>query len=356
MEFSELSQERRTSITKEKLFGESLINILSKRLLMYPAKDLRLEEGGVEPLDTAYMVDLVNSIRAIVAKRQYASNILYVDYKCVTNLEEIKGYNDVVGIYNERNFGDEGKSEEQVLAECLDEYDESFDYAKGIQRPCPTRIALVTPGDYTGSNKNRPSPLYATRVTVQYQIRMDGDLFTLGYVARDMEGKVLYYDEASSKNLTDLIRRSVQRLWGNPLINPPKYSGYFYDGISLLVQGKKTRYCAGNPKPSILNKDEQLRKVSAALVTTEISETADLTLARTVGGAGPIVCIIAWIGFIIYWVNQYDLDTGVFPEGGLIAFLIGLTILTLLSMLVIKWAPNKIYRSASKLHKIKKFL
>jgi hypothetical protein len=361
----ELQRLRRTPITAKKVAGKNLVNECADRLLMYPPRDLRLEEQEVEPIDIDYMVDMVENMRAAITSKQFDKGTFTVAYKLVTNLEDIKVYNEVVNEFNEEMFPD--KDEEQAFIDDNMGYDEGYDYANGEEKALKDKVSPIriekqfdynfddpinAPGDF---GKNRPAARYATRLTVQYQISLTGEDFTLGYVARDMKGRVLYYDEATGTNLTDLIRRSVQRLWGNPVIGSSILMGSFYEGVAMLVQGRKTRYCKNNIKPSIMGPDEHLHTFDVSRPIAGAAEKTTLGIARLMAFLVPVTGVIAVIAFIIWGINQYDLDTGVFPEGTLTTFLVGLAILIIIYVGLSK-LPKHIYRSAEEQHMRRKFL
>lgn len=355
---------RRQPITAAKMHGVNLLNAFIDRLLMYQPKDLRIDEDQIDIDDNDFIVDMVEASRVVIKEKRFAQDIVTTSVKYVTNLDEIKTYNEAVKDFNDQEFGD---TEDRIIAEQMLNKDRAFDYATGDPRRITKPISLVIPFKQTEEysdeevyapgafGKNRPTPIYATRVTVQYHVTLVGKIFTVGYVARDTQGRVLYYDEASDIDLTQLIRRSVQRLWGNHHIDVTVQSGEYYEGVTQLIQGRKTRYCKNNPKPDILRAGERMYTVNTDVPLATAAETASLGLGRVFGYIVPVLGVLAVILFLIWGINQYDLDSGAFAEGTMGKFLTGLAVITAV-LIILSKIPKHLYKKADHINLRKKFM
>jgi hypothetical protein len=106
-------------------------------------------------------------------------------------------------------------------------------------------------------------------VKIQYQLSIEEDLFIFGYAAYDYQNRIIYYNEVSNKDLSYLVRRSVQEIWGNHLVQHS--SEPVLEGISYLIQGRKIDIC---------RKDNTLPRFLRG-ASIEIKTTNELTLAET---------------------------------------------------------------------------
>jgi hypothetical protein len=82
------------------------------------------------------------------------------------------------------------------------------------------------------------SSLYAT---AEFRISIHKKVYTLGYTVKSREGYLLCYNEVQGYDLSLLVRRCVQEMWGNYKMT--RYWGPFYDGISQLLKGHKIPVC-----------------------------------------------------------------------------------------------------------------
>ncbi len=278
------ANERITPITKESIGRKQPLTLLASRILAWPTHDLRadLYVKNKEPdislfkvTDTDLMIDVVEGIELKVIRKDLSLNIIEVEAYFQTNLDEFERYNLTVEHHNhewEIN-GSKNNVFHPITGEMIEILDSYVDPARitSTRYPVPEHVdENMSKGPLA---KARPDLNRKPVLLIKYQLKTEGEDFSLDYVAYDKNNKVVYYNSISGKDLSILVRRSVQEIWGNPFIFGD--SGSVLEGISVLIQGKKIPLCKEmNTRPQLLGTNDDIKEVNKQLQNKEMEQAS----------------------------------------------------------------------------------
>jgi hypothetical protein len=283
------------------------LNVLQGLLKLWPPHDLRYENEDMDDCystDSDLMKDLVRGMEMKIVSKDLSTNTLEVTVELQNNLAEFERFNLVVEEHNEA-WEREGRPEkifDPVHGEEHRVKDQHVDEAviQSSYYPQPKSVY----SDATGPlSKARPDLKRVSYIRVQYHLTHTEDAWTLGYVTYDPKGRVIYYNEVSNRNLTYLVRRSVQEIWGNP--KEKDKSGAFLEGIPMLIQGKKLDICnKDNSRPSILPETAEIKYTNAELAAAERKYAWYRSLNTFFRYILPIILIFSMIWFNLSYCGQ----------------------------------------------------
>ena len=340
---------RNKSTAVSALTGKNLLNTLATKITNYPAKDLRLERQyldshTVKSTDSEFMVDVAQGMAIKVASKDYQNNMLTINLDFHSNMGEFERYNLVVEQHNDKWIaaGRRKDTFDPIHGDITPVRETLVDQAR-VQNALDKIPVSRKKGPLASA---KPNTKRSTVVTVQYLIKHNLSEFTLGYVARDSNNKVLYYNTLRSPDLTYLVRRSVQELWGNPDVYGD--TGPFLEGIAMLINGKKIGICKrDNQKPAFLS--GKLKTSNPELVIVKVEQTGLSTLGVVFGNIIPTCCVIGIFVSTILCIAKWGL-TG---EGGqFIWYMIGFPVCIVISNII----AARINRENSALKMQEKFI
>ncbi len=217
------------------------------------------------------MQDIAKGMETRIIRKDIVEGRLDVLVEFQQNLHEFERYNLVIQQHNQewRERGSPKDVFDPVHGDIYPIKDAFVDPAHITSRhhPLPDSVYDNTScGDLT---KARPEMDRKGFVKIQYQLSIEEDLFIFGYAAYDYKNRIIYYNEVSNKDLSYLVRRSVQEIWGNHLVQ--RSSEPVLEGISYLIQGRKIDICKRDNKVPRFLKGTNV----------EIKTTNELTLAET---------------------------------------------------------------------------
>jgi hypothetical protein len=117
----------------------------------------------------------------------------------------------------------------------------------------------------------------------------------MGFVARDANDRVIFYDTLKHEDIAYLSRRAIQELFGNPFVYGT--SGALLDGIAYLIQGKKLPLChKKNEIPDWPEMQEAVCKDSnPALILSRVNQIFYRMGGIAFGYIIPIYILWSWI-------------------------------------------------------------
>jgi hypothetical protein len=247
---SDAARLRSLPVTYDEVSHKSEVSVLEQYVTLWAPRDLRLDPEyqrthEVVVTDDAFMQDIAKGMKIIVQERVPSKGMIKVAVLFQHNLSEFERYNDVVDKHN-NSWIDKGCPEDTFdpvtgdIFEIKDKYinragDDSYNPLEG------------SGGSLSSA---RPTAKRKKLLTITYVLNRlpSSEKFELEYSAEDTKGNIVYFNKLVGANIAYLTRRATQELYGNPEVYGN--SGPFYEGISMLITGKKIRYCAGiNEKP-----------------------------------------------------------------------------------------------------------
>lgn len=313
------------------------ITILEEYVMQWEPCDLRLDplylEGHeVEITDDLLTQDIAKGMKLQVEERIPSKNTIKVAVLFQHNMSEFERYNDVVDSHNEQ-WLDQGCPEDVFNPETGDIFEVEDRYLNHAGDNTPNPF-----GQSTGHLASlKPMAKRRKYLTVTYKLNLfpDNQMFSLEFSAEDYQGQVVYYNTLRGKNLSKLTRQATQELYGNP--EAYGNSGPFYEGISMLVTGKKLKRCSQkNEKPTYLIDEACLKNP----VIQQASLAAGTTGLRTLGNL--IRYIIPIVGLFSILIRTFTALSNASLDGLLLSYLISLGMIYA-SVLVSGWLINKAY-------------
>lgn len=304
------STSRNMPVTAKQAQGKNLVHLLANKLLGWPMTDLRLETDyqlnhDVESTDTLFMQEVSRGMEMRIARKDIAHNMLWVEILYQGNMAEYERFNIVALNHNEQ----------WTKMDCPTDV---FDPKHGDITPiadtyvAPAAVksryihdlpSVMEDNSYGPIASARPGVKRSVGTIIQYHIELNQNTFLLEYVAKDTAGHVLYYNSIQGPNLTHLIRRSVQELWGNPSIYGNK--GAYLEGISMLYQGRKMSICRKeNHKPSYLT--GYAKDVSIQLAASKVTRGSMTALVPIFAYVLPILFGLATLWWTIQCIMEYQ--------------------------------------------------
>jgi len=292
------SNKRLFPVSVSSIKGKSIITVLEDSILQWPPRDLRLEPSYIEMHDTtedtsdSMLKDIAESIDFKIERRNIIDNSIIIAVRFQHNISEFERYDKVVSTHNE----------EWLKA---GEPEDIFDPKTGDIMPIedkfvvPSRYEGINPFGDSNGKLSKAKPTYRKKKYLELTYRLDikKSIFILGYVAKDLNNNILFYNEIEGDNLTYLVRRSIQELFGNPCVH--SNVGPFYEGITMLINGKKNKgYYVSQKKPYWL--EGTLKDVAVKLAVMSAESSTYKLLGNLIRSVGLIFGILAIIGYSFY--------------------------------------------------------
>jgi hypothetical protein len=284
---AEESATRHAPLLAKDVKDKNLVQLLADKVMAWPTTDLRLEhkyliDNNVQGTDSAFMKDVAAGMALRLRSKDMKQGMITVDVLFQNNMAEFERYNLAVQQHNDA-WAEAGAMTEVFDPKTGDILPVADNYVAPVY---PQENLPQTFTEDTSSGKlasARPTIKRAVGITLQYKVSLRGDTFKLEYVAKDTKGRVLYFAVGESSDLTTLVRRSVQGLWGNHTVYGDE--GNLLDGIAQLYQGRKAKSCT--LKPSFLESDYRLKNVSLEVAASKVTQ-------GTINGVG-----IPLLGYVI---------------------------------------------------------
>lgn len=269
---------RKSSITVRSLKERNPLEVLSILVQCWPCRDVRAsysyeEDDDLQDTSDGFITDVAKGLDLRESKRSLKSSSVVFDIMLQDNLDTFEDYNESVDQHNT-----------EWLINGANLYD--FDPVTGDEsRLRDTYVDIVEPTSMhhqqlkndvsSGSlTKRAPGISRSSYGTLEYRVSTQGNMFTLGYVVTSREGYLLCYNELSGTDLSKIVRRTVQEIWGNFKVTG--YTGPFYEGISQLFKGTKVKVCVD--RHNILPKWCENKKAKVATGDRESSSLFFFTL------------------------------------------------------------------------------
>jgi hypothetical protein len=275
---------------------------LAGLLAMWPPEDVRLdmkyrETHSVTDTSELWVKDVVRAVRLREERRLPGAGVVEIAVDFPSNMAEYERYNSVVESHNTK-WVDAGSPSDKI-----DPWSGDISDVEGYVDFARPSDDIPHCGDGGGPlDSCRPSPVRSQHMSVEYRASEHGDLWTLGFVARDQRGRALCWNEESGRDLAALVRRSVQMLYGNPLVFGDE--GPLSDGLPMLVQGRKTSMCSRrNTRPSWMDCDVKSGP-SPEYIEAKLEEIAGKTGHTLLGFWVPIASVIGMFVWAAHCINQ----------------------------------------------------
>ena len=293
------SDKRNEVVTVSGLGDRHPVQVLSEMVLSWPPQDLRMDSDysmSHEVKDTScrFLLDVAKGMEIEVSRKDLSKNILHLDVDFHCNMSEFERYNLVVEDHNDEweGLGEPKDIFDPVHGAILPVLDQWVAPAEPTSRYAKP-IGTAFEDTHGPLSKARPKEKRSIYATLKYKVVVNESQFTLEYVAYDRDGLVLYYNKTTGKDLSKLVRQSVQELWGNPSIYGN--TGPLLEGIPMLLQGKKVSICqTGNKRPSIFG-SASCKTVNVRLVASKIDVASRKTVVAFLGKIVPSI-----IGFVAF--------------------------------------------------------
>jgi len=315
------------------------VNSLAKLVFSYEPRDLRLGYDYMAShlvLDTSseWARDVAEGARLREVSRVPGEGRLVVAVDAHSNMAEFERYNSVVRDHNER-WEAEGRPED------------SFDPWSGDVSPVEgfvdrARADEDTPrvGDGGGRlDRARPAARRSQLLTIEYRVSEERGVWTLGFVAEDERGREVCWGESDGADLSALVRRSAQMLFGNHEVRGDE--GPLSEGLAMLVQGRKVALCrrlstrpawsAGRPKDA-----------NPELLAARVEEGALQTTHGLLGYVLPVACVAAMVLWPLFYIGQHPKFSG--NSDGLCGF--WAFALPEMALAAVAWVSNAVATSA----------
>ena len=220
------------------------IEALSLLVQSWPTSDIRLAScysiGEAKSSDDLFMTDVAEGLMLVERKRSLKNSSVVFDIMLQSNIEEFEQYNMEVDQHNFDWMVDGCRTQDfdpytGDISKILDTY---VDYAKPTSMHHKQVKLDISRGSLAGKAPYMKHVVYGK---LELRLTEEAGVFTLGFVVQSLNGGVLYYNELEGKDLSKLVRRAVQEIWGHPFIREDE--GPFYEALSLLFKGKKTKIC-----------------------------------------------------------------------------------------------------------------
>lgn len=301
-------EKRNISVTTEDIINSNKhpLNVLEELLYLYPPCDLRIDPSRIfigspssynNEKDLLLLEDIIRSSEYVTIKKDLNNNILELSVNFINNLDEIERYNTVVEKHNS-NWIKEGRPTKKFDPIHGEEYDIEDKYVKPVilEEDFFDLSDDITPDiSYGPLSNSRPKINRKLLVKAVYKVTiLNNGLFKLEYVVYNSSNDVLYYNSVTHKNLSHLVKRSIQEIWGYPE-EKYKYMHELY-GISYLLSGRKLSICKrDNVKPSLLENKICFEKDPSEFYKLETKAKIYNTSADIITVIFPIISIIVSI-------------------------------------------------------------
>ena len=236
---------REEEVTTRSIKEHNYLEALSLLVQAWPASDIRAEgsyheKARFDAQTDAFLEDVAKGLQLEESRRSLKDKSVVFDIMLQNNLDEFDEYNAKVKEHNGK-WLDNGAN--------LYDFDPVTGYEERLKDTfvdeiAPTSVHHISLNANASSGnlaKSAPKMKRSKYGTLEYRVSAEGDIFTIGFIARDKNNKILYYNEIIGDDMSLLVRRSVQEIWGN--FKMSGYAGSPYAGISYLLKGHKLRVC-----------------------------------------------------------------------------------------------------------------
>lgn len=287
------------------------VNSLAKLVFSYEPRDLRLGYDYMAShtvLDTSseWAKDVAEGARLREISRTPGEGRLLVAVDAHSNMAEFERYNSVVRDHNER-WEAEGCPED-----AFDPWNGDVLPVEGYVDKAMADEDMPRIGEGGGRlDRARPSTRRSHLLTVEYRVIARGGKWTLGFVAEDAKGREVCWGEFSGTDLSALVRRSSQMLFGNHEVRGNE--GPLSEGLALLVQGRKVAVCRNISRHPTWSTG-RAKNINPELLAAKVEEGTLYTAHGTLGYILPIVCLVAMVIWPLIYIGQHPKFSGN-PDG-----------------------------------------
>jgi hypothetical protein len=282
--------------------GEPTV-LLSQLVLAFPAVDQRLDplykKKHLSVYDTSdlWARNVSAGVKVRLENARPGTGRVTVALDFHSNTAEFERFNSVVRDHNE-NWEKDGCPED-----TFDPWNGDVDKVRdGYVDFATTDESQPMRGDVEGPLHNaRPTARRSGLVSVEYRVTDDGFRWTLGFVASDLAGRLLCWNEIQGEDLSKLVRRSVQMLYGNPAVQGDY--GPLSDGLTMLVQGRKVGLCRQSSKTPAWVSGAP-KDFNPELVAAKVEEVAFEAVHATSGYLLPICFLVGMVVWACFCLIQ----------------------------------------------------
>lgn len=259
---NEMKEKRSLPVTVEDIINSNKqpLNVLEQLIYLYPPCDLRIDltkifqDGNYSSKKELMLLeDIVKSAVYTTTKKDLSNNILEINVSFASNIDEIERYNTTVERHN-INWIKEGRPIKRFDPVHGEEYDIEDKYVKPIifEEDFLDLSDDITPNiSYGPLAKARPSINRKSLIKIIYKLSIVNNNFKLEYVVYNTDNEILYYNSVIHKDLSHLVKRSIQEIFGYPEESYGSMQELL--GISYLLSGRKLSICKrDNVKPSLI--------------------------------------------------------------------------------------------------------
>jgi hypothetical protein len=290
------------------------LSVLEELVIGWPPCDVRYEPSyarthEIEPNDSELMKDVYRGLSLKVLHKMPTDGKLIVGVFLQSNLAEFERYNEAVQKHNEE--WEKNGSPEDVFDPRTGDIHTVKD--KSVRKALAKSSFLehLDLEDESDGNlsKARPKEKRHLYLTVSYKLETieiagEDPYFRLGYIVTDYKDRIVYYNELESLDLSYLVRRATQEIYGHPFILTNK--GPFFDGISLLIQGKKIPLCQKYNKVPLLAAESKVKKTREVHAVKNVEIGTGEGIGILFGILIPIAAIVYAVGISLVAVNSYN--------------------------------------------------
>lgn len=277
--------------------GTNPIHHLAELVCLWAPRDLRYNR--YDNSDSALLNDIASGMETSLTQKDLINNMVEITVEFQENLSEYERYNIVAHDHNTKwiQSGAHTSTFNAVTGDITPVKDTFIDPVLPDSSHNPIVDEVYRNQSSGPLAKARPSMRRKGYIRVRYQLQVNqsSKLFTLSYVAYDKNNAVIYYNETVGIDLSKLIRRSVQEIWGNPTIQGYN-KGPYLEGIPMLINGKKLPYChAHNRRPVFMDQSQVCKDSNKQLILEEVSETGLEIGQLILGIISPLVIIVTML-------------------------------------------------------------
>jgi hypothetical protein len=246
------SMERTKPVLYKDVKKMNPVSILEKYLLLWPPCDVRCEQSyqathDFNFTDSQFMDDIADGMELKVIGRDPINNAIVLGIYLQSNLAEFERYNQVVEEHNDE-WTEQGcpvDTFNPITGDINEIKEQLISYADTDSRYIKRPGKIQSDGPLTKARPNAKRSLYA-QLEVRLRCIQRGStdkstIFETTFVAKDYDGRIVYYNGFESKDIAYSTRRVIQEVFGNPFVYGK--SGALLDGIAYLIQGKKLQIC-----------------------------------------------------------------------------------------------------------------
>lgn len=296
----QIRRRREKPVSANSILDKQPLTVLEKLILMWPPHDIRFDGYGT--FEEEIMVDMIKGAEHRVIRKDIHQGILEVTVELVRNLDEIERYNAAAKKHNKEwiKMGSPTEIFDPVHGDSYAVKDQYIDpvMMKSRHYNLPeSAYSNVSSGTLAGL---RPNIQRKSHIRVKYQMSITTDnQFILGYAAYDYEDRIIYYNSVKHSDLAYLVRRSVQEIWGNPLLKNDR--GPLLEGVRMLINGKKISICKkDNQFPEFLATEDTRIKSTDRVLKLEVAQERQTQISNASAYYMPIIFVIGFMSCLIW--------------------------------------------------------